>query len=853
MADKTIDIELKTTADTSGATSVKDVLEEIKSEAQVTEDTLQEAFNTATAEVERLESALEEAELNGDDIQADIIADELADARERAEELEEALNNFDSSNMEDMNSTVQEYSDNTDTASSSTDTLAMTIASIDPTVIDQIRDSMAEYGSQTQESASATDDLMEAMVSGGVATGLGNTFMGLANKAGEYNDSMQRMGLALEGHAMTVDEVSNRYGASVSKMANETGRGAGSVRNHFATMAIAGVKNQDILEQSFQAVANGAFFSGESIESLTNKFQRITMQGTLSKKQLAGLGLTMEDLAKTMGVSADEVSDKFKEMTAEQRASVLSQASAMKFGTDVNGVFKNSWEGLWTSLNKASEGFQRLVGELLLPYLIPAVQTAVDIIGQLTDTFKALPQPFKDIIGVLMVFGTGISTVGLGLNAVSKIASMAIGPFANLYKYFMVVPDGKKLTPFRQQLQSIRTTAGNVKTSLSNLATTVKTTVMGAFTTVKNFFTTQFIPTLRNVGTALLNVGKRALTAGFNALKSVAMWLAKKGAMIADAIATGYAAVAQWALNSAILANPITWIVVAIIALIAVLGYLYFNNEQVRQAIDGLWQSLVGLGQFIYGVLLNAWNTLVTTLQNFWNYIVGLGANITSQVGITGNNVINGIIGFLVFFATLPIRIGVILVNALAKALGFGDNFVQNLVSAGSNAVSGFLNSIGEMASGLANELSNMLSLVGEWAATLPQKFWDAGVNAVQNFLSALGIASPGTMQRTMAWEVSEMGKNVPENAKALISNISKLGTNVVDSFGNPQLEMGYDINSTANANMSNSSDTQGFGTVFRDLILNIQSVDSDERVNQIVEAVRRELSWDNATAGRTV
>ena len=52
---------------------------------------------------------------------------------------------------------------------------------------------------------------------------------------------------------------------------------------------------------------------------------------------------------------------------------------------------------------------------------------------------------------------------------------------------------------------------------------------------------------------------------------------------------------------------------------------------------------------------------------------------------------------------------------------------------------------------------------------------------------------------------------------------------------------------------MSNSSDTQGFGTVFRDLILNIQSVDSDERVNQIVEAVRRELSWDNATAGRTV
>ena len=38
------------------------------------------------------------------------------------------------------------------------------------------------------------------------------------------------------------------------------------------------------------------------------------------------------------------------------------------------------------------------------------------------------------------------------------------------------------------------------------------------------------------------------------------------------------------------------------------------------------------------------------------------------------------------------------------------------------------------------------------------------------------------------------------------------------------------------------------------DTIINVYGdVDSDKRVQEIVDAVRRELSWNNATAGRTV
>ena len=147
-----------------------------------------------------------------------------------------------------------------------------------------------------------------------------------------------------------------------------------------------------------------------------------------------------------------------------------------------------------------------------------------------------------------------------------------------------------------------------------------------------------------------------------------------------------------------------------------------------------------------------------------------------------------------------------------------------------------------------------MLSIVGRWAATLPQKFWEAGVNAVRNFLNALGIHSPGTMQRMLLWEVSEMGNQVPAKASKLLTNINRLGKDIVDEFGNPRLD--YDINDKlGNVSLTGVYDNayEGFGNQTINLNLEIGSVDNEKRVQEIVDVIRKELSWDNKTAGRTV
>ena len=103
-------------------------------------------------------------------------------------------------------------------------------------------------------------------------------------------------------------------------------------------------------------------------------------------------------------------------------------------------------------------------------------------------------------------------------------------------------------------------------------------------------------------------------------------------------------------------------------------------------------------------------------------------------------------------------------------------------------------------------------------------------------------------MQRMIVWEVSEMGKRIPEEAKGVITSVSRMGSDIVDAFGNPTLETSF-----ANDQLVGSAAIGGY-VPGGDTVINVYGdVDSEKRVQEIVDAVRRELSWDNTTAGRSV
>lgn len=89
------------------------------------------------------------------------------------------------------------------------------------------------------------------------------------------------------------------------------------------------------------------------------------------------------------------------------------------------------------------------------------------------------------------------------------------------------------------------------------------------------------------------------------------------------------AAIASWSFTASLLANPITWIVVAVIALVAWLAYLIYNWEEVGQKMQNVSDiALVLLSVFmpIVGIpLLMAkyWDEFKTIFYNIWRGIRG--------------------------------------------------------------------------------------------------------------------------------------------------------------------------------------------------------------------------------------
>ena len=753
MADNRLDININTKADKQ---EVEDLSEAIT--------TLKDMDKNVEIDVDVDDSPITEAENSVEGLD-----DSMGDASASASDLSDSVSDVDGSAINDVSDSAADADENLGKASESASNVQVSISNIDPSVLEQIAlaagasaDEMDRLKSNTDE-ANTSMTMVDAMASATLSAGVTAGFMSASNAAGNYNDTMVRLAYAMTDTSMTAEEAEQRFGSLISTMADETGRGAGAVRAHLINMGNVGITNEQVLSESFEGISKAAFQMGDSIDSMEMKFQTMALTGKAGSRQLKAFGLDTQDLANVMGVSVDEVKDKFEELDATSRANVLSTALNMKYGSEVTENYKNSYEHLMDTMNRAKDYFIRVVGEALLPVLIPAIENAANIVNFLASAFRGLPDPIKGVIGGALSLVAGITAVGLGISATTKFISAAIAPF-------------------RLLIQSERA-----------------------------------------------------------------------------------AAIAQWLLNVAMDANPIVLVTLAIIALIAILAYLYFNNEQVRNAINALGQAFVNAGQIIYSTVLNFVGWVVSQLQFLYNYIMTLGGFLQSNVSITGNNIVDSVLAVMIFIATLPYQLAVIFTNMIARTLGFGNNFVQRMWNAGVNSVTRFMGQISSMPGRFIGELNQMLSAVNQWASTLPAKFWQAGVNAVKNFLSALGIKSPGIMQRKLIKEVEDTGSGVLTSGDNLVRNIGIVGKNAVKSFGNPKLNVGFDVDelndlNSNNLEFSNSNLLEVLGSIVNNnnanglnLTLNVGSVDKRERIDEIIEVIRDYLLWNNTTAGRTV
>jgi len=96
--------------------------------------------------------------------------------------------------------------------------------------------------------------------------------------------------------------------------------------------------------------------------------------------------------------------------------------------------------------------------------------------------------------------------------------------------------------------------------------------------------------------------------------------------------------------NALLLANPVTLIVLAIVAFIAILTALYFKFDSVRKIVDTVFQGMLKGGKAVFdalttyfGAIFNIYKSLFNGIAKLWNSTVGkLAFNIPSWVPLIG-------------------------------------------------------------------------------------------------------------------------------------------------------------------------------------------------------------------------
>lgn len=223
----------------------------------------------------------------------------------------------------------------------------------------------------------------------------------------------------------------------------------------------------------------------------------------------------------------------------------------------------------------------------------------------------------------------------------------------------------------------------------------------------------------------------------FTALK--AAQLAYTVATAAGAGVTGGMTAAMTALNLAFLANPITWVVIGIVALIAA-GYLLIKNwDKVKLFFGKVWDGIkIGFSKFLdfvknWGVLLLG---PVGLIIKYWDKIPGWFAAIWTKVKTWFTSALD-------WYLSLP-----------KKFLNIGSDIVMGIwngIKAKAAALFDFVKGIG---SKIASTFKNVLGI-----ASPSKVFMDYGVNITQGAQKGIEKGQPSLVGAT-----NKMGKSVSPN-----------------------------------------------------------------------------------------
>lgn len=287
-----------------------------------------------------------------------------------------------------------------------------------------------------------------------------------------------------------------------------------------------------------------------------------------------------QEIATAFGTDeAVDLIDLLYSKTGELQDNVLSLYDAMGQGTAVasemasamNETEPEKFERLQQQLHNVAEA----AGSTLLPVVNDLMEGAAGVIQKGAEWVENHQNLVRIILLAALTLGGFLAVAGTCIAVVGGVG-IVFTKTAGLVKGFIGVVRG--LPDLFETIALYGMEAGD---AIRNGFNRIRTAGSTAVTAVKNV-------TLRIAGMA-----KTAVVSGVTALKNMALGLVS---MARQAVVTAVTAMpgliaSVWSFTAALLANPITWVVIGIVALIAALILLWQNWDSVTAFLQNAWDT----------------------------------------------------------------------------------------------------------------------------------------------------------------------------------------------------------------------------------------------------------------------
>lgn len=624
--------------------------------------------------------------------------------------------------------------------------------------------------------------------------------------ADEARATIERLSTGIDGLPTSLDAIVG----SVQKIAPVSGSlaTATDVALAFNNALLAGGKSQEIMNSAFEQYSQ--MLSTGRVDMQSWKILAQAMPGQLNQiaKALLGANANQADLYKAMqsgAITFDQFNAAIVSLNNEGLPGYASFAEQARISTESIGT---AWTNVQNRINKA---VAKIIDHIGQANIAGAINDFSSSFSGIADTVITYLDPVISTVGSFMdqLQNNGaITSFGDALNALKDVFDSTIGLIGDLITTFTGLDSSEDAS--RSAADLLKSAVDGVKSAielardavqgLRDNLTVVAPVIVAVATALIAYETIKAVRSIADDFGLL----KSAASLAFDAIKggegvlstlSVFGELVGEGGALASAFGTISTAISGVGTSLLALVGSIPvigWIAVAVVALGAVFTWLWNTNEDFRNAVIGIWDSICSA---ISGAVDSIVGFFTTTLPTAFTQFVQFVQGIPAAVGQFIQELPSMVLYALTFAVVFLFGLGAQLAQL---AVQIGSEFVQNVVNFFTvdlpSAFAQFVLFVSTIPEQVQTALATLLVNIALWAVDMAAKASEAADGFLRGVTDGLNAAV-------------DFVKSVPDKIKSFFSNagdwLVNSGKALLDGFAKG-------IRNAVNAVTSAASDALG-------------------------------------------